>query len=205
MAEIKQETRTTKEKIKEIIRYVIIGLITTVINWAVQIALTELVHADGENNSNWWITAVAWIVSTLFFAFWAYKFFVFRSKSMKKDVMVPELFSFTGARLVTFFVELAIMTLFCDLLGFNDKIIVSFSKALLDKGDVVIATKPLFEFGIRDEYIIKLFSCVITTIVNYIFSKLVIFKKGQYNGGNAGDKAEEASDPESVEATANEE
>ena len=181
MEENKAASRPMKEKLKEIGRYIIIGFATTAINWAVQIVLTELVHADGENTSNWWITAVAWIVSTLFFAFWAYKFFVFRSKSMKKDTLVPEFVSFTGARLVTFFIELAIMTLFCDLLGFNDKIVIAFSKALLDKGDAVIATKPLFEFGIREEYIIKLFACVIITILNYVFSKLVIFKKGQYS------------------------
>ena len=195
MADNKQASRSMKEKLKEIGRYIIIGFATTIINWAVQIVLTELVHADGENTSNWWITAVEWIVSTLFFAFWAYKFFVFRSKSMKKDMLVPEFVSFTGARLVTFFIELAIMTLFCDLLGFNDKIMLSFSKAVLDKGDAVVATKLLFEFGIREEYVIKLFACVIITILNYIFSKLVIFKKGQYSGSDSGNEPEtEAAD-----------
>ena len=205
MAENKQASRSMKDKIKEIGRYIIIGFATTIINWAVQIALTELVHADGENTSNWWITAVAWIVSTLFFAFWAYKIFVFRSKSMKKDVLMPEFVSFTGARLVTFFIELAIMTLFCDLLGFNDKIMLSFSKAVLDKGDTVIANKQMFEFGIREEYIIKLFACVIITILNYIFSKLVIFKKGQYSDGETANEPETEAAAAAVEESDSEE
>lgn len=158
-------------RIREILRYLVIGFSTTFINWGVTVIFTELIRVPGSVSS-----IIAWIVSTLFFAFWAYKFFVFRSRSMKKTILYPEFISFTAARLLTLGIEFLIMLLFVDIIGLDDRMAIKFFREV--DGE---ETKQILRFTIGERYIIKLFACVIVTIVNYIFSKLVIFKKGQYS------------------------
>lgn len=157
----------------EFIRYLIIGFSTTGINWGVTILLTELTGIDESKIGNAVIVVIAWIISVICFAFWMYKRFVFRSNSMKKEIILPEFIGFTGARLFTLVVEFVIMLIFCDLLGFDEVIRFGFTRVVegVDKGSVGI--------NIRENYIVKLGACVIVTILNYVFSKLIIFKKGQ--------------------------
>ena len=183
-----QESTENNEKnsrIKEIIRYIIIGFATTAINWGVTIIFTDLIRVPGSVSS-----IIAWIVSTLCFAFWAYKIFVFRSKSMKKDILYPEFVSFTAARLLTLGIEFLIMLLFVDIIGFDRNMVIH---AYRDGGG-----KEIFEFKIGERYIVKLFACVIETVVNYIFSKLVIFKKGQYSGSGNNEEKTAAADTENT-------
>ena len=157
----------------EFIRYLIIGFSTTFLNWGITIALKELTNLDASEAGNSVINGIAWTLSTVFFAFWMYKFFVFRSRSMKTNILWKEFAGFTGARLLTFGVETAIIYVFCDLLAFDHVIRFGFER--IADGTV----QGGFSFNIREFYIIKLCACVITTILNYIFSKVLIFKKGQ--------------------------
>lgn len=176
----------------EFIRYLIIGFSNTGINWAVNILLTELTPLGNPEFKLGATIAVviAWIVSTIFFAFWAYKLFVFRSKSFAPKILWTEFAGFTSARLLTLAVETGITFLFCTALGFDGQ----FDLTILRNGE------DFFEFALRDRYIVKLFACVIVTILNYIFSKLVIFKKGQKLSREAETERDEGE--EKPEATA---
>lgn len=162
-----------KKGLAEFLRYLIIGFSTTFLNWGISIAFKELTALDDTPVGNTIITVIAWTLSTVFFAFWMYKFFVFRSKSMKPKILWTEFAGFTGARLLTLGVESLIILIFCDILAFDHVIHFGFTRMV----DGV--AQGQFGFSIKEYYIVKLGSCVITTILNYIFSKLVIFKKGQ--------------------------
>ncbi len=162
-----------KKGLAEFLRYLIIGFSTTFLNWGISIALKELTNLDDTKVGNTAITVIAWTLSTVFFAFWMYKIFVFRSKSMKASILWTEFAGFTGARLLTLGIESFIILIFCDWLGFDH--IIHFGFIRVVDG---VQTGSL-GFNIREFYIVKLAACVIVTIVNYIFSKLIIFKKGQ--------------------------
>lgn len=162
-----------KKGLAEFLRYLVIGFSTTFLNWGISIALKELTDLGDTNIGNSAITVIAWTLSTVFFAFWMYKFFVFRSKSMKASILWTEFAGFTGARLLTLGVETVIVLLFCDILGFDEYLHFGFTRIVGNE------TVTLLGFKIREYYVVKLGACVITTILNYIFSKLIIFKKGQ--------------------------
>ena len=167
------KNKKMNKELAEFLRYVLIGFATTALNWGVSILFKELTSLDKTAIGNTIITIISWIVAIVFFAFWMYKIFVFRSKSMEKSIFLPEFAGFIGARLLTLGVESLIILVFCDLLGFDH--VVSFGYTRIVDG---IPQAPV-GFEIKEYYIIKLFAGVIITILNYIFSKLFIFKKGQ--------------------------
>lgn len=141
-------------KYKELITYVIFGVLTTVVNfgifWLFNLLLGEELYLV--NNVIAWVAAVA-------FAYVTNKLWVFESKSWKPSVIAKEIPSFVAARLFSLAVEEGGLWLFIDVLAF-DKL--SFS---------------VLSFTITGKLIAKLILQVIVVILNYIFSKLVIFKK----------------------------
>lgn len=166
-----------RASIMEFLRYLVVGFTTTGINWGVTILLTELTPL-GDPSLKVGATiasAIAWIISTIFFAFWAYKLFVFRSKSMVPGILWKEFIGFISARLFTLVVELGIIYIFCDLIGFDH--IMDF--VVFRRHEGAETGDEFIRIAIRERYIVKLFATAIVTILNYIFSKLIIFKKGQ--------------------------
>ncbi|GHV41159.1 membrane protein [Clostridia bacterium] len=101
--------KTLLLKHKEVVLYLIFGGLTTVINWAVSVALYHF--GAGVTAS----TIAAWVVSVLF-AYAVNKIFVFESKN---TAILLEMAGFFGARLFSGVVDLGIMKLGVDLLGFN--------------------------------------------------------------------------------------
>ncbi len=129
-------------KYKEIINYLIVGVLTTVVSLVSYYILVSTVLNPNNAielqiaNIFSWICAVA-------FAYVANRIFVFESKNPKR---LKELTSFVGARLLTLGMDMFIMFLMVTLLHINDKIA-------------------------------KLVVQVVVTIANYVFSKLLVFKK----------------------------
>lgn len=162
------QKKKSNSEILEFLRYIVIGVSTTALNWGITFIMTETFAMNATLS-----VIVAWTVSTVFFAFWMYKFFVFRSKSMEKGILWTEFAGFTGARLLTLGVEAVITFICCDLIGLDEMIHFGFTRMV--DGEAL----GTLGINIRERYIVKLCACVITTILNYIFSKLIIFKKGQ--------------------------
>ena len=128
------------ERYREAILYLIFGVLTTAVNYAVYIA------ADGMSpfNTTTVPTAIAWIVAVLF-AYFTNRKWVFASKAAGAAA-AREFCAFIGARVLSGLMDIAVMYIAVDMLGFNDKII-------------------------------KLASNVIVVVVNYVISKLWVFKK----------------------------
>jgi len=164
-------------KYKEIILYIIFGVLTTLVNWVVYAVTIPLFNSILGVES--WMPAllkgyrvmmelfgirityatfsaflanvIAWIAGVAF-AFVTNKIWVFESKSWKPRVALKELWLFVAARLLT---------------GVLDWVGVPLLIAIgLDQ--------PLF--GIYG-FAAKIIVSVIVVILNYVFSKLFIFKE----------------------------
>ena len=158
--------QSNREKINEFIRYLIIGFSTTLINW-----LSAIVFEEVFGMVEWLGTALSWIIAIVFFAFWAYKFFVFRSRSMEKKILIPEFIGFTSARLLTLAFETGFIFVFVNLLGFNQALHFGFTR-MIDG----VASNTQFGITVKEYYVFKFIATVFVTILNYIASKLIIFR-----------------------------
>ena len=140
-------------KYKEIIMYLIFGVLTTVVSWG-SYALFEILLGTFILNSivlSSVANVLSWIVAVLF-AYITNKLWVFESKSFKASVVGKELATFVGSRLVTGVLEWAGVPLLM-LIGLNQPIL-----------------------GIEG-MVAKVIVSVVVVILNYILSKLFVFKK----------------------------
>lgn len=151
---------------REIITYIIFGVLTTAVNLVTFYIFKKIFISIGWEGvfnkllgSAGWdkalellgsgtdyldATVIAWTVAVIF-AFVTNKLIVFKSKSWKPAVAGKEFVGFIGARLFSLLVELVFMFVMVTLLKWND-------------------------------FVAKLIVQVIVVILNYVFSKLLIFK-----------------------------
>ena len=162
--ELTEREKASRERKLELLRYLIVGTATTVINWGTAALFREVFNVTGGLN-----TIISWVVSIMLFAFWAYKLFVFRSKAMEKRTVFYEFVGFVSARLLTLFFEWVFMKIFVDLLGFDHVIRIGFTRLVdgVDSGGLTV--------DVKEFYIFKLIATVFVTILNYVMSKLVVF------------------------------
>lgn len=141
-------------KYKEFVLYAAFGVVTTLANLLTFLLFDLILGKELYLVSN----AVAWIAGVLV-AYITNKLWVFKSKSWKITVFLREFFEFVGARVFSFCVEEVGMWLFVDILGFDNK------------------SLTVFGFVITGVWIAKILLSVIVVIMNYFFSKFIIFKK----------------------------
>lgn len=142
------------KKYEELILYVVFGGLTTVVNFISFWAFNKLLGENLYLVSN----IVAWFISVVF-AYVTNKLWVFESKSWAFKVLLKEVPEFFAARLFSLAVEEAGLWLFVDKLGFD-----AFSFTV-------------FGFEVTGKLIAKVVLAVIVVILNYFFSKFVIFAK----------------------------
>lgn len=134
-------------KYKEVINYLIFGVLTTLVNFVVYIILTKALGED-EVFSN----VIAWIVSVLF-AYITNKIYVFESKTEGLKSIVMEIVSFVGCRLFS---------------------------GVVDNGSFFVLVKLLN----MNDMIAKILISVLVVILNYVFSKLIIFRDKKKTSSN---------------------
>lgn len=104
---------------KEVVNYLVFGVLTTVINLATYFILTS-VFLDASNGIELQIAnVIAWVVAVVF-AYVTNRKYVFASQNEDK---LKELGNFFIARLATLLVDMVIMYLGVNVLSFNDKLI----------------------------------------------------------------------------------
>ena len=143
------------KKHREIIVYFIFGVLTTAVNLITFYVLETLF---GRSNSYLYNNLIAWVAGVVF-AYITNKLIVFGSKSWSPSVVIRESAEFFGARIFSLAVEEAGLWLLIDLLRWGD-----FSKVI-------------FGFTVTGGLVAKVILAVIVVILNYIFSKFIIFKK----------------------------
>ena len=94
---------------KNIIPYIVFGLLTTVVNYMFYFPLFYLADFSALVSNT-----IAWFFSVLF-SFFANKFFVFKSPDLSVKRVSYELLCFFGARLVTGVLETVILFILVDI------------------------------------------------------------------------------------------
>ncbi len=140
-------------KYRELITYVIAGMLTTLVNWAtytlfVRFILNSIRTAELKATVS---SAIAWVAGVIF-AYIINKLWVFESKSMAPAVVAKEFTSFVASRAVTGVMEVFGLPLLMKI-GLDQTI-----------------------FGVEGA-LAKVIISIVVIILNYVFSKLVIFKK----------------------------
>lgn len=158
-----QKVRSLFQKHKELILYVIFGGLTTLVNYVVYF----LCKAVGLSYSP--ATVIAWIVA-VGFAYIVNRVWVFASKSRGVRAVLREIILFVGARLFSLVLELGVMFVGMDLLGAG-RWVVSLSTVTLPLG----------------EFLTKTVAQILVVLSNYVFSKLVIFRKRRSQGSDSGE------------------
>lgn len=141
-------------KYKEIITYVLFGVFTTVVNFVVYWLFNKILGEELYLLSN----IIAWVAAVTF-AYITNKLWVFESKSWKASVIVKEIGGFVAARLFSLAVEEGGLWLFISVMRF-------------DKFSFNIGS-----FEVTGNLIAKIVLQVIVVILNYFFSKFIIFSK----------------------------
>ena len=122
-------------KYKEIIMYLIFGVLTTVISLIVYYALTYTIL--NPNNSIYLQIAniLSWIAGVLF-AYFTNRKYVFESKNENK---LKEFISFVGARVTTLILDMIIMGVGVTFLHINDEILKLISQVLVVIANYVLS------------------------------------------------------------------
>jgi len=105
------------KKYEEVIKYLLIGGLTTVLNYIMFALLVNEAKLEMHPSN-----LIAWGVSVIF-AYLTNKLFVFESKSFKIDVLAKEILTFGAARVFSFILEEVILFIFVDKLGMEKLII----------------------------------------------------------------------------------
>ncbi len=142
------------DKYREIIMYLIFGVLATAISWGTYALFTKIVPTftvfgitvDLTTTSN----VLSWVCAFLF-AFFSNKLWVFESKSWKPNVAFKEFWMFFTSRFITGIIEWFGLPLLL-FIGLDQTI-----------------------FGVEGMFA-KVLISVIVVILNYVFSKLFIFK-----------------------------
>lgn len=100
------------KKYEEIINYLIVGVLTTVVSLVVKWGLLFTI-LDAKNAFQLQLAVIISWIAAVIFAYVTNRIFVFKSKSKK---ILKEIISFFGARLLTLGLEMAIMWFFVTLL-----------------------------------------------------------------------------------------
>lgn len=129
-------------KYKEIINYLIFGVLTTIVSLLTYYILVLTILNPNNPLELQIANVISWITCVTF-AYITNRKYVFNSKDKN---IINEIIKFFSSRLTTLFLDMIIMYIFVTKLQFNDKII-------------------------------KLIAQIIIIILNYILSKLLVFKK----------------------------
>ena len=132
---------TLYKKYEELINYLVVGVMTTVISWITYAVCRLIMNVD-----NAIIMQIAvflrWFAGVVFSYFMSRKF-VFKSKNPR---ILKEAIDFTTSRIVTLFLDMFIMWILPTVFHVND-------------------------------WIATFISAVLVVIMNYIFSKFIVFRK----------------------------
>ncbi len=102
------------KKYKEIINYLIFGVLTTLVSIMTYALFTKIFYI------NYLVSNVlSWIIAVLF-AFITNKIYVFESKNKDKKIVSKEITNFFFFRIVSLLMEMVILYIFVDMLHIDD-------------------------------------------------------------------------------------
>ncbi|MBQ4102077.1 MAG: GtrA family protein [Oscillospiraceae bacterium] len=155
-------TQTSKSGLsREVVLYLVFGVLTTALNIFVQYAISFAFSMD-DVGKVWIANPIAWVAGVVF-AYVTNRIFVFQSKKQGGELWL-EAGEFVAARLVTLLFDQLVMWLLVGNVWFLDRIVASILNLGVEEANNLDA---------------KIIANVLVVILNYVFSKLFIFKKKQ--------------------------
>lgn len=153
------------KKYEEIIIYLIVGLLTTIFSWLACFVATFFLDSQIPIQ-NLILTTITWLSGVLF-AYPLNRIWVFKSKNKN---IPKEFIGFATSRLSTFFLDMFIMWFFVNVLPFTP-LIIKLCNAFS------LTFEPATFDTINYWFVRICISAVLVTILNYVFSKVLIFRK----------------------------
>jgi putative flippase GtrA len=171
---LKNTDQSTPKKAlsREVITYLVFGVLTTVVGWAVYFAImlsgkAILSIPTDDTSSGKYIAlytvaqVVQWVCAVLF-AFFTNRKWVFTDADKTKKIL-PQLLAFSGGRVITFGL---------------DYVITLFGGMALAALIPVLNSVTLLGITLNlNEVAAKVAAAVVVVVCNYVFSKLFVFKK----------------------------
>lgn len=130
-----------KYDLREIIAYLIVGVLTTVINLLIYYLCTELFLDSNKIIQVEIANVIAWIVAVIF-AYYANRIVVFRSKN---DNVINEGVKFFLGRIFTLLLEILLMALMVSILRINDKVAKLVCQVVIIIGNYIISKLIVFK------------------------------------------------------------
>ncbi len=159
------------EKYREIILYLIFGVLTTIVAWGGYFLILWLLGAafsvDEASAAMQVIRVVANVISWamgVIFAFYTNKIFVFEDKNNEAKHVWRKLIEFSSSRLVTLILEIVVVWATVELLK-------------LFKYQAFVLPLIVMDLTVTMDLIAKGIAAVLVIIGNYILSKLFVFNK----------------------------
>ena len=164
--------KTTYEKHREIVNYLVFGVLTTLVGWAVYFAVLTVgktaagIPAEQTEGGKYLlvytVAQIAQWIAAVLFAYFTNRRWVF-TESDKNAKMLPQLGLFAAGRLATLGLDYAV-TLFGGM---------ALSATLPKMNSVAMLGRSLN----LNEVAAKVVAAVIVIVGNYVFSKLLVFRK----------------------------
>ena len=133
--------KMSKEKIGEIVRYLIVGVLTTVVSLGIYYGLVFTILDPNDATQLQLANIISWIGAVIF-AYITNRIFVFKSQNTNK---LKEATNFVGSRILTLLMDMAIMFIGVTWLKQNDKIVKLISQVLITIANYVLS--KLFVFN----------------------------------------------------------
>lgn len=146
-----QKVKALFVKYKEIILYIVFGVLTTAVSFISYAVCTKLINLQNEIMGIAVSNVISWVCAVLF-AFATNKIWVFESKSGDVKTVFSELWKFVVSRLLTGMLE-----------WFGVPLLV-----YLGLNQTIFGTPGMLS---------KLIVSIAVVILNYVFSKIFVFKK----------------------------
>lgn len=129
------------KKYEEIINYLIVGVLTTVVSLAAYY-LCVFTFLNPKNGMELQIANLISWVCAVTFAYITNRIFVFKSKNKN---IIKEILSFTSSRVITLLMDMFIMFLMVTIMHFNDKIAKLVVQVVVTIGNYILS--KLFVFS----------------------------------------------------------
>lgn len=149
-------------KYKEIITYILVGGVTTLVRWGTTAIFEKVFAPFGLEGLSLSITVtVVSLAVTILFAFPPNKLIVFESRSFRKDIVIKEFIAFISARAAASIIELVGIPAISEMFSVP-----------------TLATTMIVS--------------LVVLVVNYVLSKVFIFKKRELKEADREDESKKA-------------
>ncbi len=124
----------------EIIRYLIIGVLTTIISLLIYYVLTSTV-LDANVPIELQIANILQWIGAVIFAYFTNKYYVFKDQTKDKKRVIK----FFSSRIVTLLIDMIVMYIFVSKLSLNDKIIKIIAQIIVVVGNYILSKFFVFQ------------------------------------------------------------